>query len=181
MGHQICVSPTVNHRLRDTWVERMDFNPDRYLNDNPAAGEKFAYIPFGAGEFRIWGLFLFLKCFNHSPPSSGRHRCIGENFAYVQIKTIWSTLLRMFEFDLVDGYFPTVNYTTMIHTPYNPIIRYKRRKPWRASRGLNIRSSHILGLDLRKIQITTGLHQFFFKKKKLCFMGTEETSCCENV
>ncbi|MED6273438.1 hypothetical protein CHARACLAT_006372 [Characodon lateralis] len=106
VGHQVCVSPTVNHRLHDTWVERMEFNPERYLNDNPAAGEKFAYIPFGGG----------------------RHRCIGENFAYIQIKTIWSTLLRMYEFHLVDGYFPTINYTTMIHTPHNPIIRYKRRK-----------------------------------------------------
>lgn len=57
----------------------------------------------------------------------GRHRCIGENFAYVQIKTIWSTMLRMYDFDLVDGYFPTINYTTMIHTPNNPVIRYKRR------------------------------------------------------
>ncbi|XP_017340690.1 lanosterol 14-alpha demethylase isoform X2 [Ictalurus punctatus] len=104
-GHQVCVSPTVNHRLQDTWNHRMDFDPDRYLGDNPAAAEKFAYIPFGAG----------------------RHRCIGENFAYVQIKTIWSTLLRLFEFELVDGYFPTVNYTTMIHTPNNPIIRYRRR------------------------------------------------------
>uniref|UniRef100_A0AAQ5X9V8 Lanosterol 14-alpha demethylase n=1 Tax=Amphiprion ocellaris TaxID=80972 RepID=A0AAQ5X9V8_AMPOC len=106
VGHQVCVSPTVNHRLHDTWVKRMEFNPDRYLNDNPAAGEKFAYVPFGAG----------------------RHRCIGENFAYVQIKTIWSTLLRLYDFDLVDGYFPTINYTTMIHTPHNPVIRYKRRK-----------------------------------------------------
>lgn len=60
-----------------------------------------------------------------APP--GRHRCIGENFAYVQIKTIWSTLLRLFQFDLVDGYFPTINYTTMIHTPHRPVIRYKRR------------------------------------------------------
>lgn len=50
VGHQVCVSPTVNHRLYDTWDERMEFNPDRYLNDNPAAGEKFAYVPFGAGE-----------------------------------------------------------------------------------------------------------------------------------
>ncbi|KAJ1101004.1 hypothetical protein NDU88_006079 [Pleurodeles waltl] len=104
-GHQVCVSPTVNHRLRDTWLENLDFSPDRYLQDNPAAGDKFAYIPFGAG----------------------RHRCIGENFAYTQIKTIWSTMLRLYEFDLVDGYFPTINYTTMIHTPNNPVIRYKKR------------------------------------------------------
>lgn len=66
---------------------------------------------------------------------SGRHRCIGENFAYVQIKTIWSTMLRMYDFDLVDGYFPTINYTTMIHTPHNPIIRYKRRKQWETEGG----------------------------------------------
>ncbi|KAM3679322.1 lanosterol 14-alpha demethylase [Ammospiza nelsoni] len=104
-GHQVCVSPTVNHRLRDSWNDALDFKPDRYLQDNPAAGEKFTYIPFGAG----------------------RHRCIGENFAYVQIKTIWSTLLRLYEFDLINGYFPTINYTTMIHTPNNPVIRYKRR------------------------------------------------------
>ncbi|XP_068094665.1 lanosterol 14-alpha demethylase [Hyperolius riggenbachi] len=105
-GHQVCVSPTVNHRLKDTWVKNTEFIPDRYLHENPAAGEKFAYVPFGAG----------------------RHRCIGENFAYVQIKTIWSTMLRLYEFDLVDGYFPTINYTTMIHTPNNPMIRYRRRK-----------------------------------------------------
>ncbi|XP_060052234.1 lanosterol 14-alpha demethylase isoform X2 [Erinaceus europaeus] len=104
-GHQVCVSPTVNQRLKDSWIKRLDFNPDRYLEDNPASGEKFAYVPFGAG----------------------RHRCIGENFAYVQIKTLWSTLLRLYEFDLIDGYFPAVNYTTMIHTPEKPIIRYKRR------------------------------------------------------
>lgn len=116
----------------------MEFSPDRYLNDNPAAGEKFAYVPFGAGE-RIFFVQddFFLKELKTTPPAlklsslqrSGRHRCIGENFAYVQIKTIWSTLLRMYDFDLVDGYFPTINYTTMIHTPHNPVIRYKRRKP----------------------------------------------------
>ncbi|XP_066571553.1 lanosterol 14-alpha demethylase [Amia ocellicauda] len=104
-GHQVCVSPTVNHRLHDTWDQRLDFNPNRYLQESSATGEKFNYVPFGAG----------------------RHRCIGENFAYVQIKTIWSTMLRLFDFELVDGYFPTVNYTTMIHTPHNPVIRYQRR------------------------------------------------------
>ncbi|KAK2096328.1 hypothetical protein P7K49_025362 [Saguinus oedipus] len=115
-GHQVCVSPTVNQRLKDSWVERLDFNPDRYLQDNPASGEKFAYVPFGADKQIL------------SPQAKrGRHRCIGENFAYVQIKTIWSTMLRLYEFDLIDGYFPTVNYTTMIHTPENPVIRYKRR------------------------------------------------------
>ena len=54
-------------------------------------------------------------------------RCIGEGFAYVQIKTLMSILLRNYEFSLVDGYFPEINYTTMLHTPLKPIIRYQRR------------------------------------------------------
>uniref|UniRef100_A0A3B1J355 Cytochrome P450, family 51 n=1 Tax=Astyanax mexicanus TaxID=7994 RepID=A0A3B1J355_ASTMX len=76
--------------------------------ENPAAGEKFAYIPFGAGD---------------------RHRCIGENFAYVQIKNnLYGTTDCAGVTSLTgDGYFPTVNYTTMIHTPNNPIIRYRVR------------------------------------------------------
>lgn len=44
-------------------------------------------------------------------------------FAKVQIKTIWSTMLRLYEF--TKGYFPSVNYTKMIHTPKNPVIQKK--------------------------------------------------------
>jgi len=106
-GHQVCVSPTTNQKLPQVWTDNEEWKPDRFLEEDVATStEKFSYVPFGAG----------------------RHRCIGESFAYVQIKTIWSVLLRMFEFDLVDGHFPDINYTTMIHTPYNPVIKYKKRK-----------------------------------------------------
>ncbi|ESO04014.1 hypothetical protein HELRODRAFT_157030 [Helobdella robusta] len=98
-GHQICVSPTTNHRLPDTWHQPQFFDPYRSFMD------KFVYVPFGAG----------------------RHRCIGEAFAYVQIKSIWSYLIQKFHFELVGGKFPEVNVTTMIHTPSDPIIRYRRR------------------------------------------------------
>ncbi|XP_064647600.1 lanosterol 14-alpha demethylase-like [Lineus longissimus] len=104
-GHQICVSPTVNQKLEEIWPKNVEWDPDRFLEEEVSNSEKFAYIPFGAG----------------------RHRCIGESFAYVQVKAIWSILLRTYELDLVDGYFPTINYTTMIHTPVNPIIKYKKR------------------------------------------------------
>lgn len=63
VGHQVCVSPTVNHRLGDAWEQRLEFKPDRYLEDNPAAGEKFAYIPFGAGK-RGKSLFQVFLCKN---------------------------------------------------------------------------------------------------------------------
>jgi len=108
VGHQVCVSPTTNQKLPDTWEDFDKWDPDRFLDDSNATNsEKFCYVPFGAG----------------------RHRCIGESFAYIQIKTIWSTLLRKYEFDLVDGHFPKINMQTMIHTPLKPIIRYHPRKP----------------------------------------------------
>lgn len=105
-GHQICVSPPVNQHIKDAWENPDEFDPDRYLNPDVTSDTKFSYVPFGAG----------------------RHRCIGEQFAYVQIKTIWATLLRKYKFDLVDEYFPKTNFATMIHTPKNPVIQYKLRK-----------------------------------------------------
>ncbi|KAK6185974.1 hypothetical protein SNE40_008098 [Patella caerulea] len=105
-GHQICVSPTTNQRLEDTWEDATTYNPDRFLDPDVANSEKFAYVPFGAG----------------------RHRCIGESFAYVQIKTLWSVMLRKYKFELVDNYFPEIDYSTMIHTPKNPIIKYTLRE-----------------------------------------------------
>ena len=31
VGHQVCVSPTTNHHLPDTWDEPELFKPDRYV------------------------------------------------------------------------------------------------------------------------------------------------------
>ncbi|XP_065186720.1 lanosterol 14-alpha demethylase-like isoform X2 [Sycon ciliatum] len=105
VGEQVCVSPSINHRLEKNWKDANTFSPDRFM-ERLEGEQKFAYVPFGAG----------------------RHRCIGESFAYVQIKTIWCTLLQMYEFELVDGYFPEINFRTMIHTPTNPFVHYRRRK-----------------------------------------------------
>mgnify|MGYP001792576986 len=77
----------------------------RFLDENPISTEnKFCYVPFGAG----------------------RHRCIGESFAYVQNKTIWSVLLELYELEGVND-FPEPNYQSMIHTPSNSTVRYRRR------------------------------------------------------
>ena len=85
----------------------MLYNAYRFEGMTGACSEKFSYTPFGAG----------------------RHRCVGEAFAIIQIKTIWSTLLRMYEFELVDGRFPAVDMTTtaMVAMPKHPKIRYRRR------------------------------------------------------
>eukprot|EP00126_Sphaerothecum_destruens_P007631 Sdes_comp19924_c0_seq1m12357 len=104
----VCVSPSINHMVEEDWKNSQEFYPDRFLDQKQNIEQqngKFSYIPFGAG----------------------RHRCIGEVFANVQIKTIWSTLLRKYEFDLVDGNFPQIDFTTLVQCPKNPLLRYRLR------------------------------------------------------
>jgi sterol 14-demethylase len=57
----------------------------------------------------------------------GRHRCIGEPFAYIQIKTIIAVFVRMFDLALHENKFPECDFTTMIVQPQNPLVQYTRR------------------------------------------------------
>eukprot|EP00127_Corallochytrium_limacisporum_P005625 Clim_evm4s210 gene=Clim_evmTU4s210 len=107
--HCICVSPTVNHRLPDgRWVDTDTFNGHRFMatshTKSLSEGGGYEYVPFGAG----------------------RHRCIGEQFATVQIKTVVSVILR--EYEITADKFPETDYTTMIHIPKHPReVRLRRR------------------------------------------------------
>ncbi|HEV3116683.1 MAG TPA: cytochrome P450, partial [Gemmataceae bacterium] len=57
----------------------------------------------------------------------GKHACIGMTFAYLQVKAIWSVLLRRFELELIDAD-PAPNYATFVVGPKPPCrLRYKRR------------------------------------------------------
>ena len=52
---------------------------------------------------------------------------MGETFAFMQIKTIWSVLIRKYEFELV-GDLPEPDYEGMVVGPKHPCtIRYKKR------------------------------------------------------
>ena len=101
-GHFICVSPSAMHRLSHVWNDADTFNPDRFGAEKEP--ERFAYIPFGAG----------------------RHKCIGEFFAYLQVKAISATLNRLFEFEL-EGPAPKGDYSSMIALPTSYRMRYRRR------------------------------------------------------
>lgn len=52
----------------------------------------------------------------------GSHRCRGEQFAYVQIKTIWAYLLRNFDMKL-SSKLPEPDYTAMVVGPLKPYVR----------------------------------------------------------
>jgi sterol 14-demethylase len=76
-GKMVAASPSVSNRLPEAFDDPEAFRPGRYLED-PAAdlANPWNWIPFGAG----------------------RHRCVGAQFAMMQLKAIFSVLLKDWTF-----------------------------------------------------------------------------------
>lgn len=105
-GGLAMVSPAVSHRLSECFHCPNRYDPDRFTPER-AEDQKSPYRLIGFG--------------------GGRHRCIGQAFAYQQIKVIWTVLLRQFDLELVhQNYEP--DYTTFVVGPRKPcLIRYRRK------------------------------------------------------
>lgn len=106
-GTLAMVSPAVSHGLADVFENPERFDPDRF--SAPRSEEKqhpYALIGFGGGK----------------------HRCMGKNFAIMQIKALWTVLFDRFDFSLPSS-FPEPNYGSWVTGPVEPCrVRYKRRK-----------------------------------------------------
>ena len=105
-GAMAVVSPAVSHRLPHLFADPERFAPERFA---PPAGEHkqhhYALIGFGGGK----------------------HRCMGEHFAYLQLKAILTVLLDRFDLEL-DGAFPAPDYGSWVTGPRTPCrVRYRRR------------------------------------------------------
>lgn len=105
-GTLAMVSPAASHRLPHIFADPDRFNPERFAP--PTCEDKqhhYALIGFGGGK----------------------HRCMGKNFAYLQLKAIWSVLLDRFDIE-PDTAFPDPNYGSWVTGPKAPCqIRYRRR------------------------------------------------------
>jgi sterol 14-demethylase len=77
-GQLAAASPAVSNRMPEHFPEPERYAPERYLPGREEDRKSFAWLPFGAG----------------------RHRCVGAAFAMMQLKAIFSILLRRFEFEL---------------------------------------------------------------------------------
>ncbi|GAA6002395.1 hypothetical protein JCM10207_001098 [Rhodosporidiobolus poonsookiae] len=104
------------HRFRpERWL---DGSTKMFLQQGDDEGEKEDY---GWGAISKGGKSPYL------PFGAGRHRCIGEQFAGVQICTLIATLVRQVKFSLVHP-FPENDYTTMILAPKEPrTVEFTRR------------------------------------------------------
>ena len=82
-GHTIASPLVIHNRLPHVYRDPERYEPDRFGagRGEDGAGGAFSYTAFGGG----------------------RHACVGEAFAYMQMKVIWSHLLRNFEMETVSA------------------------------------------------------------------------------
>jgi sterol 14-demethylase len=106
-GKYVCASPRVSHRIAEVFPEPEKFDPDRYLADRQEDAQPFSWIAFGGGK----------------------HKCTGNAFAMLQLKAIFSILLRRYTFELIDekDYYQD-DFTQMVVQPLSPCrVRYIKR------------------------------------------------------
>lgn len=106
-GDTVLISPTVGMRVPEVFKNPNEFDPDRF---GPGREEHkispFAYLGFGGGM----------------------HSCMGQNFAFVQVKTILSVLFREYDIDMIANELPDIDYEQMVVGPKGDCrIRYKKR------------------------------------------------------
>ena len=107
-GNLVAASPAISNRIPEDFPDPDSFSPERY--EQPRQEDlvnRWTWIPFGAG----------------------RHRCVGAAFATMQIKAIFSVLLREYEFDMAQ---PPESYhndhSKMVVQLAQPArVRYRRR------------------------------------------------------
>ncbi|WP_302931563.1 cytochrome P450 [Actinomadura sp. WMMA1423] len=107
-GTLIAASPRVSNRIEADFPKAGDFDPGRYIDPRQEdLQNRWSWIPFGAG----------------------RHRCVGNAFAMMQMKAIFSVILRDFAFEPVE---PLDSYrddtSKMVIQLQQPCrVRYRRR------------------------------------------------------
>ena len=109
-GALIAASPRVSNRIEDDFPKADEFDPSRYIDPRQEdLQNRWTWIPFGAGK----------------------HRCVGNAFAMMQMKAIFSVILRDFEFEPVqplDSY--RDDFSKMVIQLAQPArVRYRRRSP----------------------------------------------------
>ena len=104
-GTWVLTSPTVTHRIPALFRNPEAFDPERFAPPREEDKRDFAFIPFGGG----------------------RHKCMGNAFALLQIKAILAILLRRYDFELVDGRVES-DFQGLVVGPKDPCrVRYRRR------------------------------------------------------
>jgi sterol 14-demethylase len=108
-GALVGASPAISNRIAGDFPDPDSFVPQRYEGQRQEdLVNRWTWIPFGAG----------------------RHRCVGANFAMIQLKAIFSVLLRDWAFELAQpGDTYRNDHSKMVVQLARPCaVRYRRRE-----------------------------------------------------
>ena len=119
VGHNVWVSNAVAGRMPDVFVDPDTYNPGRWMDFDIRKLPPYSFIGFGAGI----------------------HTCMGESFAFMQLRTILAVILSSFDLEMM-GELPTASYEAMVVMPKGPnLIRFTRRVgSTEPSHGINLKT-----------------------------------------
>ena len=128
-SHVLLSAPGVTSKTDSHFPEPDLWEPHRWDADSPLHGinkesEDDEKIDYG------YGLVSKGTGSPYLPFGAGRHRCIGEAFAYVQLGIITATMIREFRFRNLEGQKGVVgtDYSSLFSRPLNPaVVHWERR------------------------------------------------------
>ena len=132
-GHAQAYRNDLAAGLNEHFPDAMLWEPHRW-DESPSSKYEHlapAHVKEGVVEEKEdygYGLISKGAASPYLPFGAGRHRCIGEQFAYLQLGTIVATVVREFEWELEGGRFPEQDYTSMIVLPKAPARLVMRKR-----------------------------------------------------
>lgn len=117
-GHFVLASPLVAATDPRIWQNPAQWDPYRWIStEETASAANMALRDEENGEKIDYGFGTISKGTEspYQPFGAGRHRCIGETFAYVQLSSIIATIVREMELKLEGGVPPHNYHVRSIH------------------------------------------------------------------
>ncbi|RHY28777.1 hypothetical protein DYB32_005714 [Aphanomyces invadans] len=106
-GHIVFSSPAAANRLSDFWSNPDSYDPMRFLDGrNEEDRAPYTNVSFGGGM----------------------HGCMGQQYAYIQIKIILSIFFRQFNVEVLDKKFPKQDFTALVVPPMGDTLARVTRK-----------------------------------------------------
>ncbi|KAF2673403.1 cytochrome P450 [Microthyrium microscopicum] len=123
-SHVLLASPGVQSRSEEFFPRPLEWDPHRW--DKIDAGEK---VEDGSAKVD-YGFGMVSKAVSspYLPFGAGRHRCVGEAYAYAQLGAIIATLVRLLKLEQRDPKTPVpeTDYSSMFSRPMNPAVVWWR-------------------------------------------------------